>query len=263
MTDTAAYADYVLPAASFLEFDDLVVPYFHDTISAQARATAPLGQSLPNQDIFRKLAAAMGFSEPALYESDASMLQQLLAQTRFKGSFEDLKVLGTVGFGATGRVQFENLTFATPSGKIEVSSSRLKAEGHPEAPIPHADAPPAGGLLRVLSPASAWLMNSSYGNDARILRQLSEPQVYLNARELASRGIKDGDPVLLKNGTGALQLTATVSADVPDGVALVYKGRWPRTAGDAANVNVLNPGLRTDIADSSAVHGVTAELVAL
>lgn len=263
MTDTAAYADYVLPAASFLEFDDLVLPYFHETISAQARATAPLGRSLPNQDIFRRLAAAMGFQEPALYESDASMLQKLLSQTRFKGSFEDLKVLGTVGLEATPRIQFESLKFATPSGKIEVRSSRLEAEGHPEAPIPHADAPPVGMRLRVLSPASAWLMNSSYGNDSRILQRLSEPQVYLNARELASRGIKDGDAVLLKNETGALQLKAAVSANVPDGVALVYKGRWPRTSGDAANVNVLNPGLKTDIADSTAVHGVTAELVAL
>ena len=56
MTDTAAYADYVLPAASFLEFDDIVFPYFHDTVSAQAKAVEPLGQSLPNQVIFRRLA---------------------------------------------------------------------------------------------------------------------------------------------------------------------------------------------------------------
>lgn len=263
MTDTAAFADYVLPASSFLEFDDLVLPYFHDTISAQAQACAPFGQSLPNQEIFRKLATAMGFEEPALYESDESMLQKLLAQTDFKGSFEDLKVLGTVSLNATPRVQFEGLKFATPSGKIEVRSSRLAAEGHPEAPVPHIDVAPAAGHLRVLSPASAWLMNSSYGNEQRILQRLGEPQVLVNARELASRGIKDGDAVLLKNETGALRLKAAVSANVPDGVALVYKGRWPRTSGDAANVNVLNPGLRTDIADSSAVHGVTAELVAL
>ncbi len=263
MTDTAAYADYVLPAASFLEFDDLVLPYFHDTISAQAQASAPLGRSLPNQDIFRRLAAAMGFQEPALYESDASILQKLLAQTRFKGSFEDLKVLGTVGLNTAPRVQFEGLKFATPSGKIEVRSARLKAEGQPEAPVPHADAAPARGRLRVLSPASAWLMNSSYGNDSRILQRLGEPRVFLNARELAWRGIKDGDAVLLRNETGALQLKAAVSANVPEGVALVYKGRWPSTSCDAANVNVLNPGVKTDIADSSAVHGVTAELVAL
>ena len=60
MTDTAVYADYVLPAASFLEFDDLIFPYFHDTVSAQVKAAEPHGQSLPNQEIFRRLAAGHG-----------------------------------------------------------------------------------------------------------------------------------------------------------------------------------------------------------
>ena len=85
MTDTAVYADYVLPAASFLEFDDLIFPYFHDTVSAQVKAAEPVGQSLPNQEIFRRLAKAMGFNEPALFESDESMIARLLEQTSFGG----------------------------------------------------------------------------------------------------------------------------------------------------------------------------------
>ena len=84
MTDTAVYADYVLPAASFLEFDDIIFPYFHDTVSAQVKAAEPHGQSLPNQEIFRRLAAAMGFNDPALFESDASMIARLLEQTSFE-----------------------------------------------------------------------------------------------------------------------------------------------------------------------------------
>ena len=78
-TDTADMADFVLPAASFLEFDDLIASYFDLSLSAQAKAQEPLGESLPNQEIFRRLAAAMGFQEPELQESDEQVIAGLLA----------------------------------------------------------------------------------------------------------------------------------------------------------------------------------------
>ena len=68
-TETANYADYVLPAASFLEFDDVVMSYFNASISAQVKAVPPLGEALPNQEIFRRLAAAMGLTDPELFET--------------------------------------------------------------------------------------------------------------------------------------------------------------------------------------------------
>ena len=73
-TDTTDFADYVLPAASFLEFDDIVTSYFNLTISPQVKADEPPGQALPNQEIFRRLAAAMGYGEAELFESDAALL---------------------------------------------------------------------------------------------------------------------------------------------------------------------------------------------
>src|SRR3546814_737746 len=94
-TDTADFADYVLPAASFLEFDDIVSGYFNLTLSAQAKAIEPMGAALPNQEIFRRLAAAMGLNDPELYEEDRTILERLIAGTPFKGSFDDLKQLGT------------------------------------------------------------------------------------------------------------------------------------------------------------------------
>ena len=90
-TDTADYADYVLPAASFLEFDDLVSGYFNLSFSAQAKLQEPLGESLPNQEIFRRLARAMGFDEPALYESDAEIIETVMGQVGVAGSFDDFK----------------------------------------------------------------------------------------------------------------------------------------------------------------------------
>jgi anaerobic selenocysteine-containing dehydrogenase len=263
ITDTAAYADYVLPAASFLEFDDIVFPYFHDTVSAQAKAVEPLGQSLPNQEIFRRLAQVMGFKEPELYESDISMIARLLRQTSFEGNFEDLKMIGTARLNRVPRVQFEELRFNTPSGRIEVRSERLAKQGHPAAPVAHADKAPSGDRLRLLSPASEWLMNSSYGNDEKILARLGSPKVRLNQRDAERRNLAQGETVALLTEAGSIELVVEISADVPEGVALAHKGRWPCKSGGAVNINVLNSGLRTDIADSSAVHGIEVELIKL
>ncbi len=261
MTDTAAFADYVLPAASFLEFDDLIFPYFHNTMSAQAKAAEPIGESLPNQEIFRRLARAMGYNAEELFESDEAMLSRLMKQTSYKGSFEELKAVGTVQLLKKPAVQFESLTFNTPSGRIEVYSQRMEELGQPAVPIPHADPVPADDNVRILSPASIWLMNSTYGNDDNVRKRIGDPAVFLSSDESARRGLVDGDDVVLTNDAGSLHLKVRISSNVPNRVALVYKGSWPRHAGDAANVNVLNAGLKTDIAESTAVHGVEAALV--
>ncbi|CAN5423041.1 molybdopterin oxidoreductase family protein [soil metagenome] len=263
MTDTAAYADYVLPAASFLEFDDLIFPYFHDTVSAQTKAVEPIGQSLPNQEIFRRLAAAMGFPEPELYESDPSMIDRMLRQTSYEGAFDDLKLIGTAKLYQTPRVQFEDLRFNTPSGHIEIRSERLAAQGHPAVPIAHADKGPPDGRLRLLTPASKWLLNSSYGNDAKIMTQLGSPKVRINKWDAERRNLGQGETVMLSTAAGSVELRVEISADVPVGVALAHKGRWPSHSAGEVNVNVLNPGLRTDIADSSAVHGIEVDLIKL
>ena len=260
MTDTAVYADFVLPAASFLEFDDIVFPYFHDTVSAQIKAAEPHGQSLPNQEIFRRLSAAMGFDEPALFESDASMIARLLEQTSFEGAFDDLKKVGTARLFQVPRVQFEGLSFATPSGRIEVRSDRLAEQGHPPVPVAHADEAPEEGRLRLLTPAGEWLMNSSYGNDPKIAAQLGPAKVHLNARDVARRKLVQGDIVRLSTKAGSIELAVNISADVPEGVALAHKSRWPSLTKGEANINILNPCLRTDIADSTAVHGIEVEL---
>ena len=103
-------------------------------------------------------------------------------------------------------------------------------------------------------------MNSIYGNDDSVRKRLGEPSVILSPTEAERRGLASGEDIVLKNDAGSVQLKVRISADVQDGVALVYKGSWPRYSGDSANVNVLNAGLRSDIADSTAVHGVLAEL---
>ena len=105
-TDTADFADYVLPAASFLEFDDVVSSYFNLTLSAQNQVMAPMGEALPNQEIFRRLAAAMGFTEPELFESDKTLLTNLAAQAHIAGGYEALAKAGTVDLWQEPVLQF-------------------------------------------------------------------------------------------------------------------------------------------------------------
>ena len=255
-TDTTDLADIVLPAASFLEFDDLVASYFNLTISAQVKASEPIGEALPNQEIFRWLARAMGFAEPELYESDVKIIATLLDQVGLDGDFAALAEKGTVALWPEPVIQFADLAFPTPSGRIEIASSHAENDGHPRTPLPHADDRPAGDRLRLLSPASPWLMNDSYANDVRIAEHLGPATVALNAADAAERGLVEGDPARLSNDTGNLTLRVTLSDVVPRGVALAHKGRWPKREDQGANVNALNPGVKTDMGESTSVHAV-------
>jgi anaerobic selenocysteine-containing dehydrogenase len=255
-TDTCDYADIVLPAASFLEFDDLVSSYFDLSLSAQVKAVEPPGQALPNQEIFRRLATAMGFEEPELHESDRAMIDAMLAASGLVGSFEELAAAGTVPLTSEPVVQFADLRFDTPSGRIEIASAAAEADGHPRVPQPWSDPRPQEGRLRLLSPASPWLMNDSFANDRKIARRIGEATVTLHPADAAERGVTEGDRVRLHNASGALELTVAVSDMVPPGVAYAPKGRWPKRERQDANVNVLNDGRKADFGGSTSVHGV-------
>ena len=259
-TDTANYADYVLRAASFLEFDDVVMSYFNASISAQAKAVPPLGESLPNQEIFRRLASAMGLTDPELFEADADMIATLLEQAKPGLTIAALAELGTIDFPEEPIVQFERHDYRTPSGKIELAGDSFVASGLPRAPVALAEARPHEGELRLLSPASKWLMNSSFGNDPKVLKQLGEDQAFVHPDEARSRGLADGARVRIGNQTGAITLRLSVSKDVPRGVVLAYKSRWV-APGMTSNVNALNPGNKADLADSCAVHSINVSMV--
>ena len=255
-TDTTDFADMVLPAASFLEFDDLVASYFHLTLSAQVKAMEPIGEALPNQEIFRRLARAMGYSEPALYEGDAEILATVLRKAGLGEDFNSLAAKGTVAVSSDPIIQFADLAFPTPSGRIEIASAHAEADGHPRVPLPLADPRPTDGRLRLLSPAPTWTSNSIFANATKVTARLGPATVALHPTDAAERGVAEGDDVLVANQTGSLALRATLSEDLPRGVALSHKGRWPKQEAAQANVNVLNPGQKSDMGENTCVHGV-------
>jgi anaerobic selenocysteine-containing dehydrogenase len=260
-TDTVDFADIVLPAAGFLEFDDIVSPYFHLGLSAQVKAIEAIGESLSNQEIFRRLARAMGYAEPELFEDDAAMLDALARQTGL-GGFAALKEKATVDLTPEPVLQFADLRFPTPSGKIELMSARAAADGHPALPQALADARPKAGRFRLLSPASPWLMNSSYHEDRKIAEKVGPETVLLHPDDAAALALEAGAAVSVANDVGRLAMRLAVGAQVPRGVALAHKSRWPKLLPGRLNVNALNPGAKADMAESSAVHGVEVTITA-
>jgi anaerobic selenocysteine-containing dehydrogenase len=255
-TDTTDFADFVLPAASFLEFDDLVASYFHLTLSAQLKAAEPIGEALPNSEIFRRLARAMEFSEPELYERDAEIIATLLKRANLGEDFRAFAARAPVYVPAETAIQFRDLTFPTPSGRVEIASASAAADGHPRVPQPLADPRPAPGRLRLLSPASAWSLNDSFSNVAKIAAHVGQAAIAIHPSDAAGYGLAEGDQAAVTNETGRLVMRVTLSDTVPRGVALSHKGRWPKQEAGHRNVNVLNPGRKADMGESTSVHGV-------
>jgi anaerobic selenocysteine-containing dehydrogenase len=254
-TDTTDFADFVLPAAGFLEFDDMVAPYFHLSLSAQAKAIEPLGECLPNQEIFRRLAKAMDFKEPELFEDDARILDALARQAGL-ADFSALKEKGTIELYPEPVPLFAGFKFPTPSGKIELKSASAAADGHPALPQPSADPRPVSGRFRLLSPASPWLMNSSYHEDAKIADKVGPETVLLHPDDAARLSLQAGDAATVSNATGRLSMRIAIGEIVPRGVALAHKSRWPKLLAGHVNINALNPGRKSDMAEATSVHGV-------
>jgi anaerobic selenocysteine-containing dehydrogenase len=252
-------AVYVLPAASFLEFDDVVMSYFNASISAQVKALSPIGESLPNQEIFRRLSRAVGLNDPELFETDANLIATLLDQAKPGLTFDALARVGTIAYPEAPVVQYERHDYRTPSGKVELAGDAFVAAGLPRAPFASAEARPEGGELRLLSPASKWLMNSSFGNDPKILKQLGEDEALMHPDEARSRGLAGGALIKIGNPTGTITLKLALSEDVPRGVILAYKSRWTVNGADS-NVNALNPGQKADLAESCAVHSINVSV---
>ena len=260
-TDTVDFADIVLPAASFLEFDDIVSPYFDLTLSAQVAALPPMGLALPNQEIFRRLAKAMGYAEPELHEPDAPILDRLCRQAGVAGGFKELATAATLTLYPEPVLQFADGDFPTDSGKIELASAAAEADGHPRVPQPSIDARPPAGWYRLLSPASPWLMNSSYFQDGKIQAKIGPEDLVIHPQDATRLGIDAGHEITVTSTADSLTMRAVIDDRIPTGIVLAAKSRWPKLSPEHRNVNALNPGLRADMADSTAVHSVLVQIV--
>jgi len=259
MTDTCDYADIVLPATTQLEHWDVHTAYGHLYVMANSPAIEPLGESLPNSEVFRRLAARMGFDEACFRDSDEDICRQALdsRSPRMQGiAWEALKKKGWQRLNLPERfAPFAQGNFGTPSGKCEFYSETAKAMGMD--PLP-AWVPPRESVrsdpslarkypLAMISPPNRHFLNSSFANLPFAIAEAGEPGLAIHPKDAATRGIEDGDTVRIFNDRGSLRARARVGEQAREGVVVALSVWWRKLTPDGCNANEVTSQAITDI----------------
>ena len=269
-TDTADYADIVLPATTQLEHWDVLKPYGHLYLALNRPAIAPVGQSLPNSEIFRRLAVAMSFDESCFRQSDTEILQEFLASQTdpvvAASTWARLLQEGFVRLDVPDPyLPFAEGAYPTASGKCEFYSERLAADGYDPLPTwtppqhlqPAPPNVPAAALTCISPPAHSFL-NSTFANLDRFVQREREPVVWLHPNNAAARQIGDGAVVCLVNELGTVTLTAQVTTDIAPGVVLAPSVWWSKLSPDRRNINQLTPQSEADMGGGALFYDVKA-----
>jgi anaerobic selenocysteine-containing dehydrogenase len=228
MTDTADYADIVLPATSTFEHFDLHASYFHQFLSINEKAIEPLGEAKCNSDLFRMLASTMHLTSKELFEDDERIAKTLISKSRsVDATFQDLKKKGFVKLKVPNRS-----VYRTPSKAIELYSARAAEEGLGGTPS-HGDVQ-SKFPYQLLTPVHRLLVRSQYHTEHPEV----QPVVYINKRDAADEEVEDGGTVTLANESGEWTVKAEISDIVPRGVLLSYSVLWPKLSG-GKNANFL------------------------
>ncbi|EIT86658.1 molybdopterin cofactor oxido-reductase [Fictibacillus macauensis ZFHKF-1] len=248
LTETARYADLVLPATSSFENLDFYTSYWHHFVQLQEPVIEPYGQSKSNPAVFRLLAQAMGFTEDALYESDEAMIAQALHHPENPALAPvTLEALQEQAFVKAQKPRLFPGKLLTPSGKIELYSETMKQDGYPPLPtyIPLKEENGKHELLFIPGPNHNYL-NSTFNNNATHQTLEKEAVVYLNKTDAAKKNIVDGEMIRIWNERGECYLKASVGEHVLPGVA-VTQGLYREAPGTKQLVNALTPDRLADM----------------
>ena len=262
-TDTADYADYVLPATTQLEHWDVQGSYGHTDVLLNRPAIEPVGEAKSNSEIFRLLAKAMGFNEPCFSENDLSLCRTAV------GSEIDFEALLAHGFVALNvpDAPFAQGAFPTPSGRCEFVSERLAAQGLDPLPnhIPNYEVPAAGDRypLAMISPPARNFLNSTFVNVESLRAIEKEPLVEISLIDAAARGISTGDTVKVFNDRGEYHCKADVSARARPGVVNGLGIWWRKMGLNGTNVNEVTSQLLTDLGRAPVFYDCQVEVALL
>jgi len=246
-TDTADYADYILPATTQLEHWDVHLSYGHTDVLLNQPAIAPMGEAKPNTQIFRELAARMGYAEPCFTESD-----EALCKAAFQGKV-DFDQLLRDGFAplAVPDAPFAQGGFPTSSGKCEFYSARLAAQGMDGLPdhLPNYEllGSSAAYPLAMISPPARNFLNSSFVNVKSLRDMEGEPLLEMHPQDAAARSIADGDVVKIFNERGTYHCTARISQRARPGVVNGLGVWWRKLGLRGTNVNEVTSQRLTDM----------------
>ena len=258
VSDTARYADIVLPAAMGAEMEDIILAWGHNYLTYNARCVEPPGEAVSNAELFRRLARRFGFTDERLYWSDEECLRNFVAWDAPACAGITLETLRAQGYArlalgdADTRVPHRDGNFPTPSGKCEFKSSiavhgnfvpppfRQMYEafqgGEPVDALPDY-VPPRESVvgnpalaarfpLAMVSPKSHAFLNSCYANLANKRSAQGEQSVLIHPQDAAARGVADGVRVRVFNARGDFEALARVSTDVNPGVVVSTLGHW-------------------------------------
>lgn len=256
-TDTADYADYLLPATTQLEHFDVHRTYGHTYLLANNPAIAPLGEARPNADVFRALAARMVLDDPALAASDEEIVRDAIDWGDPRLSGVDLASLRERGWArlALPAAPFAEGGFPTPSGRCEFHSERLAAQGLDPLPdwVPPHESPVSNPErarrfpLALISPPARNFLNSTFVSVDSLRAAEGEPGCEIHPGDAAGRGIADGALVELFNDRGAFVARATLSERVRPGLVVAWGVWWHKLARGGRNVNAVTSPALTDL----------------
>jgi anaerobic selenocysteine-containing dehydrogenase len=267
LTDTARYADVVLPATMQLEHLDLHWSWGHHYLTLNEPAIEPLGQCLPNSEIFRRLAAGLGLDDEAFRAGDVAMLDEVLAGAPAGIDAAELRSRGFTKIDlGQGALPHAAGGFRTPSRKLELRADALVARGidplphyHPPAEV--ADATLAARLpLALVTPKTHLFLNSTFANGARQHAAQPEPRVFLHTSDAADRGIAEGDEVRVANDRGSFRCRVVVSDDTRPGVVVAPMGWWNRDYAEGASPQAATSQLITTLGEAPTFNDCRVEV---
>ena len=269
-TDTADYADLLLPATTQLEHLDVHKSYGHTHVMANLPAIPPVGAARPNTEIFRGLARHMALDEPALFESD-----EAVAQNAFRWQDKKLEGVNWEALKQTGWAKlnlpdapFAEGGFHTPSGKCEFYSERLAQQGLDPLPDylpPYESAEFAPELaarypLAMISPPARNFLNSTFVNVESLRSTEGEPHLDIHPADAGPRHIADGDYVRIFNDRGSMQARARVTDRAREGLVVGLSIWWKKLAPDGRNANQVTSQALTDLGGSATFYDCLVEV---
>jgi anaerobic selenocysteine-containing dehydrogenase len=251
LTDTADYADYVLPATTQLEHLDVVKPYGHYYMMANNPAIAPLGEAKPNTEIFRLLAERMGFTEECFRDSDRDIAAVAIEKDW------DIDLVLKAGWQRVGpprtEARYAHGGFATPSGKVEFFSEAAARQGLDPLPTytgPAEDVRSERARtypLALISPPARNFLNTTFVNVTSLRATEGEPWVDIHPVDARARGLANGSMARVFNDRGSLLLRTRVTDRARPGVVVALSIWWKKLSADGKNANELTSQELTDL----------------
>jgi anaerobic selenocysteine-containing dehydrogenase len=257
MTDTARYADIVLPSTSSLEHSDLYRSYGHYCIQRAKAVIPPVGESKSNWEVFSLLAQKMGFDDPFFQQKADDLIDHLLSiRTPLREEIDEKALAAGVAVELPLPPDARN-RFGTPSGKIEILNPR-------EPHLLPCYLPPYGGdyPFRLMTAPSFYALNSTFRERADLLKKERAMFLQMNPADAEPKGLKEGQGVIAFNQLGEVSFVLRITPNVPCGVVVAEGVWWLKHCPGASSVNALTSQKLTDQGGGSTFYDNTVDVKA-